>query len=47
VCPKFYGTALVIAALTKAVVAICVVSVPTAAVGALGVPVKVGEAKGA
>jgi hypothetical protein len=32
------------AAFTKAVVAICVVSVPAAAVGAAGVPVKVGEA---
>ncbi len=34
----------VIAALTKAVVAICVVSVPADAVGAEGVPVNVGLA---
>jgi hypothetical protein len=32
---------------TKAVVAICVVFVPSVAVGAVGVPVKVGLAKGA
>ena len=32
---------------TKAVVASCVVFVPEAAVGAVGVPVKVGEASGA
>ena len=32
------------AACTNAVVAICVVFVPDAAVGAFGVPVKVGEA---
>ena len=32
---------------TKAVVAICVVFVPAVAVGAVGVPVNVGEAKGA
>ena len=35
------------AACTNAVVAICVVLVPLAAVGALGVPVNVGEASGA
>jgi hypothetical protein len=34
-------------ALTKAVVAICVVFVPFAGVGAVGVPVKAGEAIGA
>jgi nucleoside recognition membrane protein YjiH len=32
---------------TKAVVAICVVFVPSVAVGAVGVPVSAGEAKGA
>jgi L-lactate permease len=32
---------------TKAVVAICVVLVPTAAVGAVGVPVKAGDASDA
>ena len=36
------GTAPVIAVATKAVVAICVVLVPAEAVGANGVPVKVG-----
>ena len=35
------------AVLTKAVVAICSVLVPAFAVGALGVPVKVGDALGA
>jgi hypothetical protein len=35
------------AAATKAVVAICVVLVPPVAVGAVGVPVRAGEAKGA
>ena len=35
------------AAFTKAVVAICVVSVPALAVGAVGVPVRAGLAKGA
>ena len=35
------------AAATNAVVAICVVLVPTAAVGAAGTPVSVGEARGA
>jgi hypothetical protein len=35
------------AAVTKAVVAICVVLVPAVAVGARGVPVRLGEAKGA
>ena len=35
------------ALVTKAVVANCVVLVPAAAVGAAGVPVKVGEANGA
>lgn len=34
-------------AITKAVVAICVVFVPSVAVGAAGVPVKVGDASGA
>jgi hypothetical protein len=34
-------------AATKAVVAICVVLVPTLAVGAVGVPVRVGLASGA
>jgi hypothetical protein len=33
--------------LTNAVVAICVVVVPVVAVGATGVPVKIGEASGA
>lgn len=33
------------AVLTKAVVAICVVEAPAVAVGAAGVPVKVGEAR--
>jgi hypothetical protein len=37
----------VIAACVNAVVAICVVFVPGAAVGAAGTPVKVGEARGA
>ena len=37
----------VFAAATKAVVANCVVFVPAPAVGAVGVPVKAGEAKGA
>jgi hypothetical protein len=32
---------------TYAVVAICVVEVPTAAVGAVGVPLRFGEANGA
>ena len=36
---------LAISALTKAVVAICVVFVPTVAVGAAGVPVRVGDAR--
>lgn len=36
-----------IASCTKAVVAICVVSVPTVAVGAAGIPVKVGASIGA
>lgn len=35
------------APVTNAVVAICVVLVPAAAVGAMGVPVRVGLAKGA
>jgi len=35
------------AVVTKAVVATCVVFVPAEAVGAVGVPVKAGEAKGA
>ena len=33
--------------LTKAVVAICIVLVPAAAVGAVGVPVRAGDARGA
>ena len=37
----------VIAEFTKAVVANCAVLVPTVAVGAVGVPVKAGDAKGA
>tara|TARA_R110000782_G_scaffold3228_2_gene11910 strand:- start:2693 stop:2881 length:189 start_codon:yes stop_codon:yes gene_type:complete len=41
------STVEVVAVDTKAVVAICVVSVPKVAVGAAGVPVKVGEARGA
>ena len=39
--------ALITAVATKAVVAICVVLVPEAAVGDVGVPVNVGEANGA
>jgi hypothetical protein len=41
------GASEIISVLTKAVVATCVVLVPCAAVGAAGVPVNVGEAKGA
>ena len=37
----------VIAAATKAVVAICVLLVPPVAVGAVGVPVRAGDASGA
>src|SRR5690606_860850 len=40
-------TSAAIAARTNAVVAICVVLVPAGAVGAVGVPVKAGEASGA
>jgi hypothetical protein len=43
--PSFAGASFAISAFTNAVVAICVVFVPTAAVGARGVPVKVGEAE--
>jgi hypothetical protein len=45
--PVLVGASLAISALTKAVVAICVVLVVTAAVGAVGVPVKAGDARGA
>ena len=41
------AAALSTAVLTKAVVASCVVLVPAAAVGAVGVPVRPGEARGA
>jgi hypothetical protein len=41
------GVVLATAVPTKAVVAICVVFVPADAVGAAGVPVKVGDARGA
>jgi hypothetical protein len=43
----FVAASLAISALTNAVVATCVVLVPTAAVGAAGVPVSVGELSGA
>jgi hypothetical protein len=45
--PVLVGASLAISAFTKAVVAICVVSVPTEAVGAVGVPLSAGEASGA
>ena len=45
--PDFKIASLDISALTKAVVANCVVFVPTAAVGAAGIPVKVGDASSA
>jgi hypothetical protein len=41
--PVLVGASLAISAFTKAVVASCVVFVPTEAVGAVGVPVKAGE----
>jgi hypothetical protein len=43
--PVFDGASLAISAFTNAVVATCVVLVPTVAVGAKGVPVKVGDAR--
>jgi hypothetical protein len=43
----FVAFAVVIAPVTNAVVAICSVLIPAVAVGANGVPVKVGESKGA
>jgi hypothetical protein len=45
--PVFVGASFAISALTKAVVASCVVFVVTSAVGAVGVPVRAGEASGA
>jgi hypothetical protein len=45
--PGALSTRAAVAACTKAVVAIWVVFVPAVAVGAAGVPVKVGEASGA
>jgi hypothetical protein len=45
--PVFVGASFAISAFTKAVVAICVVLVPTAAVVDVGVPVKAGDARSA
>lgn len=45
--PFIRGVAVAACPITKAVVAICVVEVETAAVGAAGVPVSVGEATAA
>ena len=45
--PDFVGASLAISAFTKAVVAICVVLLETAAAGAVGVPVSAGESNAA
>ena len=45
--PVLVGASFAISAFTKAVVATCVVFVPTEAVGAVGVPVSAGEARSA